>query len=112
VTVTPMTLGAKQRLFAGLVADLITKVYESGYEVTFGEAWRSPAEARRHGFENSNHCRRLAIDLNLFRNGQYLDKTEDWTTFGEWWEELHPLCRWGGRFQDGNHFSLEHDGVK
>jgi hypothetical protein len=26
---------------------------------------------------------------------------------GEFWEGLHPLCRWGGRFNDGNHYSIE-----
>lgn len=27
-------------------------------------------------------------------------------------EMQHELCRWGGRFKDGNHYSLEHNGVK
>lgn len=107
-----MTLGQKQRLFAKLLAELILHVYSKGYEVSLGEAWRSPEEAARLGFPNSNHTRRLAVDLNLFRDGRYLHRTEDWQEFGEWWEGRHPLCRWGGRFRDGNHFSLEHEGVK
>jgi hypothetical protein len=24
---------------------------------------------------------------------------------------MHPDCRWGGRFNDGNHYSFEHNGV-
>ena len=63
---------------------------------------------------------KLAIDLDLFKDGEgfemgckvYLTKTEDHRKLGEFWESLHPLCRWGGRFGDGNHYSLEHGGVK
>lgn len=35
-----------------------------------------------------------------------------WVAAGEHWESLHPLCRWGGRFGDANHISLEHEGKK
>lgn len=67
---------------------------------------------KANGILMSNHRLSLAQDFNLFKDGKYLDKTEDWLFFGEWWEKLHPLCRWGGRFKDGNHFSLEHEGRK
>jgi hypothetical protein len=112
--VTPMNLGQKQRLFVRLVASWTLDVYASGYELTYGEAWRSPEEAARHGFPNSNHTRRLAVDFNLFRNGVYMKDTEDWKMVGEMWERQHELCRWGGRFSkpDGNHISLEHEGVR
>jgi hypothetical protein len=110
-----MTLRQKQSLFAELVAGLIAFAVESGYEVTFGEAYRSPEEARRLaklrlGTVNSLHTSRLAIDLNLFRDGRYLSSTRAHQPIGEFWELLHPLCRWGGRFGDGNHYSLTHDG--
>ena len=58
------------------------------------------------------HYNKLAQDLDLFRDGQYLSATADHEPFGIFWEGLHPLCRWGGRFKDGNHYSLEHGGVK
>ena len=88
-----------------------------GYEMTFGETWRSPQEAARlvklgQGIKNSLHTQRLAIDINLFKNGKYLTSTESYRFLGEWWQTLHPLCRWGGDFGDGNHFSLEHEGRK
>jgi hypothetical protein len=67
---------------------------------------------KSNGILMSNHRIGLAEDYNLFKDGVYLTKTEDWTEIGEWWEKLHPLCRWGGRFSDGNHFSLEHEGRK
>ena len=107
-----MTLGQKQRVFSQLVGKLIARAYRTGYELTLSDAYRSSHEAKRLGFENSNHTRRLAIDLNLFRDGRYLRKTADHQALGEWWEQQHELCRWGGRFGDGNHYSLEHRGVK
>ena len=112
-----MTLGDKQRLFCQLVGLLIVKAYQLGYGVTFGEAYR-PAETaalyakQGRGIENSNHCNRLAIDLNLFRDREYLIESEDHRELGEWWENQNDLCCWGGRWGDGNHYSLEHNGRK
>jgi hypothetical protein len=112
-----VTLGQKQRLFARMVPLLILKAYEMGYEVTFGEAWRPPAQAARNaaagtGIANSLHIDRLAIDLNLFRDGKYLTSTEAHRPLGEWWEQQHELACWGGRFGDGNHYALTHGGRK
>lgn len=107
-----MTLGQRQRLFAALVGTLITRAYLTGYEISLGAAFRTQAEAERLGFKNSNHTRSLAIDLNLFRSGRYLQRTDEHRELGEWWEQQHELCRWGGRFGDGNHYSLEYKGVK
>ena len=50
------------------------------------------------------------IDLNLFRGGKMLTTTEDHRPLGEWWESHGGA--WGGRFADGNHYSLEHEGLK
>jgi hypothetical protein len=110
-----MTLREKQSLFASLVAELLRQAQTLGFEVTFGEAYRSPEEAARlaalgKGIRNSLHCQRLAIDLNLFRDGVYLSSSESHRPLGEWWEARHELCRWGGRFHDGNHYSLTHGG--
>ena len=115
-----MTLGEKQRLFTKLVGQLIQWSYEHGYELTFGEALRTQEQAAANaasgkGIARSNHLIRLAIDLNLFVNGEYRTSTEDYRPLGEYWKSLDPLCRWGGDFTtrpDGNHFSLEHEGVK
>ena len=113
-----MTLRQKQSLFALLVAQLILQADALGYFVTFGECYRSPEEAARLanlglGIKNSLHTKRLAIDLNLFnREGKYLSSTESHRPLGEWWERQHSACRWGGRFNDGGHYSLEHEGRK
>lgn len=107
-----MTLGDKQRLFTRLVGQLILRAYVQGYELTFGASYRDPAWGVGKMPATSLHGKRLAVDLNLFRDGKFLTRTEDHQPLGEWWEKLHPLCRWGGRFNDGNHYSLEHEGIK
>jgi hypothetical protein len=101
-----------QQDFSQLVALLILKAGQLGFGVSLGEAWRSPEEAERKGFANSNHCRRLAIDLHLFRAGKYLARTEDHAELGAWWEAQDPRCRWGGHFNDGNHYSFDWRGVR
>ena len=107
-----MTLRIKQTLFLNLTLVLMDRALELGYELTYGDTHRSVAEATRLGKPNSVHTLSLAIDLHLFKDGKYLDKTEDHKVLGEYWETLHPLCCWGGRWEDGNHYSLEHNGVK
>lgn len=113
-----MTLREKQSIFINLVAELIFQAQDMGYALTLGEAYRNPEEAARlaklgKGIRNSLHTQRLAIDINLFKDGKYLDKTEDHKQLGEWWEKQSfgdIKCTWGGRFQDGNHYSIEHQG--
>lgn len=65
---------------------------------------------KNNGVRNSLHEKRLALDLMLFKDGVYLMRTEDYRPLGEQWELMGGT--WGGRFSDGNHFSLEHEGVK
>lgn len=110
-----MSLVEKQARFAAMVARLIQRADELGFAVTLGEAWRSEEEARRlaaHrvGIKRSLHCDRLAIDLNLFKGGAWLSATADHQQLGEWWESIGGS--WGGRFGDGNHYSLAHEGRK
>jgi len=114
-----VTLGSQQRLFTLLTAQLIVWVYRQGYELTYGEAYRTPEQAALNaqkgtGIVNSLHTQRLAVDLNLFKDGIYLTDTKSYEAIGDYWETLHPLCRWGGRFAkpDGNHFSMTFGGIK
>jgi len=110
-----VTLSDRQAIFTINVAKLILLIQEQGYSCTFGEAYRTPEQAswnamRGSGVKNSLHCKRLAVDLNLFYKGEYLMDSSAHKPFGEWWEALHPDNRWGGRFHDGNHYSMM-DGV-
>lgn len=82
-----------------MVALLILFAYEKGYEVTFGDAW-----ARTGHCEGSFHYKRLAIDLNLFKNGAFLRNTAAHEPLGLFWESIGGT--WGGRWKDGNHYSL------
>lgn len=111
-----MTLGQKQRKFTRMIAQLIEYAYANGYELTFGDAYRDP---RLHGdvgvkksysSANSLHKSRLAVDFNLFKNDKHLTTTEAHKPLGEYWESIGGA--WGGRFNDGNHYSLEHQGRK
>lgn len=114
-----MTLREQQSLFVVLLTKLFWFAHEHGMELTLGEAWRTPEQAKRNadagiGVLNSLHTQRLAIDLNLFVGGVFIDSSEGHRQLGEYWESLHPRCRWGGRFRkpDGNHYSFSPDGIR
>jgi len=110
-----MKLGAKQELFMRLLPRLIDKAHELGFEIRGGDLERNQAVfgimgiKNGYGHKNSCHKLKLAIDLNLFLDGKWQTETEQHEELGEWWESQHELCRWGGRFNDGNHYSLEHN---
>lgn len=105
-----MALSDIQKEFCLDVARLIEFIFETGCACTFGEAYRTKEQAEIYakqgiGIKNSLHCERLAIDLNLFSpEGEYLTKTDDYQIFGNYWESLNDNNKWGGRFNDGNHF--------
>lgn len=99
-----------------MVAQLINKATELGYELTVGDAYRDPRShgamgvVKAYGEARSNHKMRLAIDFNLFKDGEFLSTTEAHKPLGEFWESIGGS--WGGRFNDGNHYSLEHGGIR
>ena len=105
-------------MFTLMVSELIQYAYDNGFEITLGDAYRDPrvhgavGVKRSYSSANSVHKERLAIDLNLFKNGEYLTTTEDHRQLGKFWESLGGS--WGGRFSspDGNHYSIEHNGRK
>lgn len=110
------SLRTSQVAFTLDVARLIQFIYAQGYEVTLGEAYRTQEQAELYaqrgiGIKDSLHCKRLAIDLQLFRDGRYLIDSKDYYFAGLYWESLSPYNRWGGFFvknklpaPDGNHF--------
>ncbi len=101
-----------------LLPRLIDKAHSLGFEIRGGDLFRDPrihgehGKKRAYGHKKSNHKLKLAIDLNLFKNDEFIQTTEGHRQLGEWWEEQHEDCRWGGRFNDGNHYSLTHNGNK
>ena len=98
-------LGDKRKLFTRLLPRLIDKMVADGCEPMLGK------DGLRH-MKGSLHFEGLAVDIDLTRDGRYLPLTEHHQSFGEFWESLHPDCRWGGRFKapDGNHYSVTYMG--
>ena len=97
---------------------MIGHAVASGYEIAIDEATERLTEKdpTSDHMKGSLHHIGLAADFNLYRDGKYLANTEDHRALGEYWEKLGadlalPL-RWGGRFKDGNHYSLEWEGKK
>jgi hypothetical protein len=117
-----MKLRKQQSLFAKLVCQHVLWLYSQGYEVTLAWAYRPPwvcdmLALEKKGIRFSLHRLKLALDINLFKNGKYLTTTEAHRVSGERWKKRHPLCRWGGdirgkKGRDGNHYSMERGGVK
>ena len=124
------TLSEKQKIFTLMIGELILFAYREGYMLSFGDAFRDHRiygvpgikhelhrkvegqllPVRNYSHKNSTHKFRLAVDFNLFKDGEYLTRSEDYRELGEYWESMGGT--WGGRFNDGNHFSIEHNGVK
>lgn len=136
MTVKKLKLGEKQELFMSLLPLLLDKAHSLGFKVRGGELQRTESQARL----NANTCRVckglklyhakedhkfrsigivmslhricLAIDLKLMKGGIYLKYSSQYKKLGIYWESLHELCCWGGRFRkpDGGHFSIAHGG--
>lgn len=110
-----MKLWEQQSLFAFNVSKLILFINSHEFHVTFGDAYRAPEMAAIYakegkGIVNSLHCKRLAIDLNLFDlNGDYLSNPKYYEQFGIYWKTLHDHNRFGGDFakKDANHFEMQ-----
>jgi hypothetical protein len=113
-----MTLGQKQRQFMRVLPRLIDYAYSIGYELTLGDGYRDPrlhgamSESRGYGHPNSCHKLRLAVDLNLFRDGVYLqgaDAEKGHSLLHDFWDTLGGSKRINN---DLNHYSFEHNGCR
>lgn len=116
-----MTLQQKQSVFADNVAHLINYISSSGYLCSLGEVYRTPEQAALNahsgkGIKNSLHCKKLAIDIQLFStDGLYITDSKQYESLGIYWESLNKFNRWGGYFVskyggtiiDGNHFEMQ-----
>ena len=124
-----MTLREKQSIFAKNIAKLILFAFENGFEITLGEAYRTTGQQLLY-FEGytlkkigsslklckttpksktlkSKHIDKLAVDINLFRDGVYLTDKDSFRQLAEYWTKLHPRnisgYNWGW---DYNHFQM------
>ena len=114
----PMTLRARRCLFTFNLARLIAWVnMQKGYTCSLSEALRPQWVAEKYAKEGkgsrvSLHIDGLAVDLNIYSEGVYLTKSEDYEFAGAYWKTLDPDNRWGGDIEslrDGNHFSCSPD---
>ncbi len=113
-----LSVGQKQELFSKLLPRLIDYAHGLGFEIRLRDLWRTKYQAIENerlgvGSRNSLHCKGLAIDLYIRRQGgKILWATEHYRELGEYWESIDELCSWGGRFGDGGHFSIRHGGMQ
>jgi hypothetical protein len=113
-----MTLSDARREFTRMLADLLDWCQVNGYAVAIDMGKRCPD--CKVGHPKSLHKLGLAADILLYqdmnRDGDlndtedYITNSSDYLPMGEYWERIGGS--WGGRFNDGNHFSLEWNGMK
>ena len=109
-------MNEQQFLFTQDVVAFLLFVWEKGWRVTFGEAYR-PQEMQEIYYKegktktlDSYHTKRLAIDFNFFKpEGHKFELTyakDELQQFGDYWEYLSEENRWGGNwnFVDTPHF--------
>jgi hypothetical protein len=107
-----MKLYEQQDAFARDVANLIKWIHEGGYSVIFREVYRTPELAALYAQQGKSthdnlHTKSLAVDLHLFdTDGNHLTDSKYYKEFGAYWEDLHPLNRWGG-IKDSKHFERQ-----
>lgn len=113
-----MTLREARVNFSRAFAELVIHAFYLGFEAAFDEVTERITEKdpTSDHMKHSLHHLGLAGDLILYKDGKYLSDTESYRVLGEWWEKegrtLRLPLRWGGRFGDGNHFSIEWKGRK
>lgn len=113
-----MTYREARCRFTEALCGLVIQAKNLGYEIAFNEVMDRVTEKdpTTDHMKGSLHELGLAADMDLYKDGKYLDKTEDHLPLGEWWEargkELGLPLTWGGRFRDGNHYSLSWGGRK
>lgn len=115
-----MTLLEAQQLHFECLIKLGTWGLANGYKFTGDEYLRTPEQALANsqsgaGILHSLHLIRLAIDLNVFKDGVFFKTVEEYRPLGDYWKTLDPLCCWGGDFTtrpDADHFSITWQGIK
>lgn len=108
----------EQSVFLLHVCELVKKAGELGFSASAGELYRTPEQQALHVRNGrsttmaSQHLKRLAIDLNFFRDApdgrpMLISDVETLRPIGQYWESLDTANRWGGHwttFKDTPHF--------
>lgn len=100
-----MSLVDEQAMFLLDMVSLIHHATVTGFVVTGGELQR-PVEMQklyvqtgRSKTMDSMHLKKLAIDLNFFKDGKLIQSRDELKELGDYWEGLHPANRWGGNWR-------------
>lgn len=105
-----MTLREARCTFSHLLAKLVIRAFELGYEAAFDEVTEriTAKDKTSDHMTGSLHHMGLAADILLYKGGIYLTESDAYLDLGMYWKSLDPLCMWGGHFKnrDGNHFSF------
>jgi hypothetical protein len=109
-----MKLREKQSRFLIDIANLIIYAKTENIELTGGELYRTIEQQQIYVKQGksktlkSKHLQRLAIDLNVFINGEYKEDKESHKKLAKYWEEIRPENKsgysWGW---DANHYQTE-----
>jgi hypothetical protein len=105
-----MSLVPKQQRFAVAIAKLILYADSIGLPVTFGDAYRDKrlhgAMGVKQGYGEANSCHklRLAVDLNIIKDGKLAPESEYLKLQAYWRENLGGSKTIPG---DANHFSWQ-----
>jgi hypothetical protein len=108
-----MSISNEQNLFLLDVAKLINFIANDNICITGGELYRTLEQEQIYVSQgksktmNSNHLRRLAVDLNFIIGGLLVSDKATLQKYGDFWESLNPINRWGGNFStisDTDHF--------
>lgn len=109
-------LREKQTKFAFAIGRLLLYAEAVGYGVTFGDAYRDPrvfgevGKSKGYGHASSAHKSRLALDLNLFIDGEYVgNDTAHHGKLHDFWDMLGGAPRIA---DDLNHYSFSEGGVR
>lgn len=101
-----MSLVDQQASFLLDVGKLVIFATAQGFRVTGGELFRTPeqqklhVEAGRSQTMDSQHLRRLAVDLNFIdSSGKLCYDKNALEPIGDFWESLNVYNRWGGHFR-------------
>lgn len=105
-----------QYIFSHNLSKLLNFIFESGFNCTVREVYRTKEQAEIYakegkGISNSLHCLGLAADIYVAKfscNPPELNNIEMYRKFGEYWKGLNALNRWGGDFKnvDAVHFEM------
>lgn len=111
-----MSLVAEQATFLLDACKLIEFATAQGFVVTGGELLRTVEQEMLYvkqgrsslkDVNKCNHLRRLAIDLNFFKDGKLVYDKVILQPIGDYWQSLNPKNSWGGNwksFKDIPHF--------